>query len=113
MAHLWDSNSGRVSMQVLHEYYVTVTRKLRPGLPEGEAREDIAALGSWRPLAPDMELLDAGWAEQDRYGFSFWDALIVAAARRLGCTVLLTEDLQDGQDLGGVRVRNPFTTAPG
>jgi predicted nucleic acid-binding protein len=112
LAHLWESGSGRVSMQVLQEYYVTMTRKLRPGLPEEEAREDVAALGSWVPLAPDLDLLAAGWEEQDRYGFSFWDALIVAAARRLGCTVLLTEDLQDGQDLGGLVVRNPFTMPP-
>jgi len=113
MGHLWESGSGSLSLQVLQEYYVTVTRKLEPGMAEEEAREDVAALRSWSPLVPDLELLESGWAEQDRYGFSFWDALIVAAARRLGCTVVLTEDLQDGQDLGGMVVRNPFTTPPG
>jgi predicted nucleic acid-binding protein len=113
MAHLWESGTGRLSLQVLQEYYVTVTRKLEPGMPEEEARDDVAALGAWAPVAPDLGLMEAGWAEQDRYGFSFWDALIVAAARRLGCGVLLTEDLQDGQDLGGVMVRSPFTTSPG
>jgi predicted nucleic acid-binding protein len=71
------------------------------------------ALGAWAPVAPDLDLVEAGWAEQDRFGFSFWDALIVAAARRLGCAILLTEDLQDGQDLDGMVVRNPFTTTPG
>jgi predicted nucleic acid-binding protein len=113
LGHLWESGSGRLSLQVLQEYYVTMTRKLEPGLPEEEAREDVAALGTWSPLVPDMELMESGWAEQDRYGFSFWDALIVAAARRLGCAIVLTEDLQDGQDLGGMVVRNPFTTPPG
>ena len=62
---------------------------------------------------PDLDLLESGWAERDRYGFSFWDALVVAAARRLGCTVVLTEVLQDGQELGGMVVRTPFTTPPG
>jgi predicted nucleic acid-binding protein len=90
-----------------------VTRKLEPGLTEEEAREDVVALGTWAPLVPDLDLLESGWTEQDRYGFSIWDALIVAAARRLGCAVLLTEDLSDGQDLGGLVVRNPFTTPPG
>jgi predicted nucleic acid-binding protein len=113
LGHLWESGSGRLSLQVLQEYYVTMTRKLEPGLPEEEARDDVATLGTWSPLVPDMELMESAWAEQDRYGFTFWDALIVAAARRLGCAVLLTEDLQDGQDLGGMVVRNPFTTAPG
>jgi hypothetical protein len=71
--------------------------QLKPGLTRDEAREDVIALDTWTPLAPDMALLEAGWAEQDRYGLSFLDAMIVAAARRLGCVILLTEDLQDGQ----------------
>jgi len=112
MARLWDEGTGRVSVQVLHEYYVTVTRKLDPGLPQEEAREDIAALRAWNPLSPDAEILEYAWAVQDRYGLSFWDAMIVAAARRLGCAVLLTEDLQDGQDLDGLLVRSPFTLDP-
>jgi predicted nucleic acid-binding protein len=112
MAHLWYAGSGRLSVQVLQEYYVTVTGKLDPGLPMDEARDDVAALSIWSPVVPDLGLLEAAWSEQDRYGFSFWDAQIVAAARRLDCTILLTEDLQDGQDLGGLIVRNPFTSAP-
>jgi predicted nucleic acid-binding protein len=106
-------SAGRLSLQVLQEYYVTVTRKLEPGLTEEEARDDVAALGTWGPLAPDLALLEAAWSEQDRYALSFWDARIMAAARRLGCAILLTEDLQDGQDLNGVVVRSPFTTRPG
>jgi predicted nucleic acid-binding protein len=112
MAHLWDTGQGRVSMQVLREYYVSVTRKLDPGLTRAEGREDVLALRAWNPLQPELGLLDEAWTVEDRYGLSFWDASIVAAARRLGCAVLLTEDLQDGQDLGGVVVRDPFAHAP-
>jgi predicted nucleic acid-binding protein len=112
MAHLWETGHGRLSMQVLREYYVTVTRKLDPGLARGEAREDVLALGTWNPLQPELRLLDDAWMVEDRYGLSFWDASIVAAARRLGCAVLLTEDLQDEQDLGGVVVKDPFAPAP-
>ena len=112
MAHLWETGAGRLSLQVLQEYYVTVTAKLDPGMPEEDARDDIVALRSWNPLVPDPDLLASAWVEQDRYGFSPWDALIVAAARRLDCEVLLTEDLQDGQELGGLVVRSPFTTRP-
>lgn len=112
MAHLWDSGRGRLSLQVLQEYYALVTRKLDPGMPEDEAREDVAALRMWTPLDADPDLLEEAWEIEDRYGFSFWDALIVAAARRLGCAVLLTEDLQDGQELGSARVRSPSTYRP-
>jgi len=112
MAYLWDTGRGRLSLQVLQEYYVTVTGKLNPGLPPQEAREDVVALRVWGPLPPDTELLQEAWTVEDRYGLSFWDSLIVASAHRLDCSVLLTEDLQDGQDLGGVVVQSPFAQGP-
>lgn len=113
MGRLWDTGDGRSSTQVLNEYYVTVTSKLVPGMPADEAREDVLALAAWDPLAPDQDLMEDAWDIEDRWGFSFWDALVVAAARRLGCSILLTEDLRDGQDLDGVVVHSPFTTRPG
>ena len=91
--HLWESRTGRVSAQVLHEYYATVTAKLDPGLPVEDAREDVRALRAWNPLEPTENLLELAWESQDRWGFSFWDSLIVAAARAEGCGILLTEDL--------------------
>lgn len=112
MAYLWDSGEGRLSVQVLQEYYVTVTAKLDPGMPAGNARDDVSALRTWRPLEPDLDLVEGAWGIQDRFDFSFWDALIVASAQRLGCGTLLTEDLQDAQDLEGLVVRSPFTNAP-
>ena len=112
MAHLWERGSGRLSQQVLREYYVTVTGKLDPGLPPGEAREDVLAFRAWNPLEADLGLIEDAWTVEDRYGLSFWDALIVAAARRLDCAILLTEDLQDAQDLDGLVVRSPFTHRP-
>lgn len=113
MGHLWEAGLGRTSGQVLREYYVTVTAKLDPGLPPEEAREDVTALGAWNPLHADADLFEEAWAVEDRFGFSFWDALVVAAARRLGCGTLLTEDLQPGRDLDGLVVRSPFGERPG
>lgn len=113
MARLWETGTGRISAQVLREYYVTVTGKLDPGMPVEEARADVLALRSWNPFAADADLMEDAWAVRDRYDFSFWDASIVAAARRLGCCTLLTEDLQDGQELEGLVVRSPFTNEPG
>lgn len=112
LAHLWDSNEGRVSTQVLNEYYVTITRELDPPVTPADARADIADLGSWDPIGIDGDLLGAAWEIEDRYGFSFWDALVVAAAKAAGCDTLLTEELQHGQDLDGVVVVNPFVHPP-
>lgn len=109
---LWRQRQGRLSYQVLHEYYVTVTRKLRPGIPVEDARDDVRALMSWRPLSADGVMLEATWAVQDRYGLSWWDSLIVSAAQVAGTAYLLSEDLQAGQDLGGVVVVDPFQTTP-
>jgi len=108
---LWASRQGRLSAQVLHEYYVTVTRKLRPGLPPEVARRDVRGLSTWGSVPHSLALLEIAWGLEERYELSWWDALIVAAARQAGCSVLLTEDLQDGQGLAGVRVVNPFVHA--
>jgi predicted nucleic acid-binding protein len=108
VAHLWDSAQGRVSVQVLHEFYVTTTRKLRPGLSPAEARADVIDLLAWEPVALDAGILGAAWSLEDRFGLAFWDALIVAAAQVARCEVLLSEDLQHGADLDGVRVADPF-----
>lgn len=109
---LWESRRGRLSVQVLEEFYVTMTQKLDPGLPEEEARSDVRALDAWNPVALDHSLLPVAWDIEDRYGFSFWDALILAAARRLDCGYLLTEDLQDGRQVEGLTVSNPFRRSP-
>lgn len=112
MRALWEARTGRLSTQVLSEFYVTVTGKLDPGLERAEARADVRSLAAWHPLATDRSLIASAWEIEDRFGLSFWDALIVAAARRARCTHLLTEDLQDGQDLDGTLVIDPFRHRP-
>ena len=105
---LWESRLGRVSQQVLQEYYVTVTRKLKPGLPKDDARDDITSLLAWRPLAPSGFTLSKAWEIEDRFGFSWWDSMIVASSLENRCTLLLSEDLRDGQQIDGLRIQNPF-----
>jgi predicted nucleic acid-binding protein len=112
MRHLWTTKSGRLSYQILQEYYLTVTGKLKPGLPARAARDDVRALLTWYPVRPEGDILEGAWAIQDRFGLSWWDALVVSAALAVRCDMLLTEDLQDGQDFGGVRVVNPFANGP-
>ncbi len=112
LGHLWGAHTGSVSFQVLQEFYATVTRKLQPGLNPEVARKVVRALWAWQPIVVDERISTIAWADQDRFGLSFWDALIVAAARVAGCSYLLTEDLQHDQDLDGLRVTNPFRVTP-
>jgi predicted nucleic acid-binding protein len=108
MRCLWETRNGRLSHQVLHEFYVTVTRKLKPSLPRAEARTEVEDLLDWKPLRPSAALLKQAWQIEDRHGFSWWDSLIIAAAIAQDCTTLLTEDLQHGLQIDNLRVVNPF-----
>lgn len=112
LGFLWESRLGRVSQQVLNEYYVTVTGKLEPGLPREEARDDVMALTAWSPVALTAGLVERAWDVQDRWGFSFWESLIISAAQVQSCSTLLTEDLTHGQELEGLRVISPFLESP-
>jgi predicted nucleic acid-binding protein len=107
---LWKGRCGRVSFQVLQEFYANVTRK-RPSARE-QAQVEIRSLLAWRPVSVDAEILESCWKIQERYQLSFWDSLIVAAAKAASCRYLLTEDLQADQDLDGVLVVNPFRSDP-
>jgi predicted nucleic acid-binding protein len=109
---LWRSGTGRISIQVLEEFYITVTTKLKNRLPFEEARGEVEDLFAWVPLPIDEETIKEAWRVQDRFHLSWWDSLIVAAARLLDCRYLLSEDLQHGQDFQGVRVVNPFLQSP-
>jgi predicted nucleic acid-binding protein len=109
-SELWKCRRGRVSFQVLGEFYVNAVRK-RPAARD-EARAEVRDLLAWNPVVADAALLERGWKLQDRYELSYWDALIVAAAKVASCRYLLTEDLQAGQKLDGIEVVNPFLRDP-
>ncbi len=112
MKTLWERETGRISIQVLQEFYATVTRKLRPGLTAAEAQREVRALLPWAPIEINPDIIERAWFIESRYGLSWWDALIVASAQTLGCRTLLTEDLQHGQQFDNLTVISPFRTAP-
>lgn len=103
---LWESRSGRLSTQVLSEYYVNVTRKL--GLPQGDARAKVRRFQLWQPWQIDHQTVETAWGVEARFGFSYWDSLILAAAAQSGCTHVLSEDLQHLQQIDNVQIINPF-----
>lgn len=109
-ATLWENRLGRTSFQVLEEFYVKVSKKL-PAARE-LARAEVRDLLAWQPVKVDAEIMERAWKIQDRYKISYWDALIVAAAKATACHYLLTEDLQADQNLDGVRVLSPFLSTP-
>jgi predicted nucleic acid-binding protein len=110
IALLGRTRRGRLSWQVLTEYNAAVTRKLLAhGYSTHNLRLDIRSYSAWQPLAPDLALFEAAWSLQDRYGFSWWDAQIVAAALRQECTLLLSEDLQHNLVVDNrLTIINPF-----
>ncbi len=104
----WEEASGCLSLQVLQEFYVTLTRKVRHPLPLPIARALIATYAVWplAVLAPE-HLVRASEVEE-RYQLHFWDALIVVAAALLGAGTILSEDLADGQTIEGIVIHNPL-----
>lgn len=110
LTSIWKNKLGRTSYQVLNEYYVTVTEKLNPGLEAQSARLDVKNLMAWDPVVVDKALVENGWIIQDRFGFSWWDSLIVAAAQKANCSILLSEDLQHQQQIENLTIINPFKT---
>jgi len=112
MEILWGTKRGRLSPQVLHEYYETVTRKLKPGLAPEEARTDVRALFHWLVPIDAPLVLEAAWHFQAVGSLSFWDALILGAAQTMDCGFVLSEDMGAGQVVEGIRVVDPFRTSP-
>jgi predicted nucleic acid-binding protein len=94
-----------ISVQVLQELHVNLTRR---GVPVAEASQIIRDFSVWPVVENTLELLRSALDEQARWQLSLWDALILAATRASGAGELVTEDLNHGQDYGGVRVINPF-----
>ncbi len=105
---LWQSGEGRLSTQVLQEFYVNATRKLAHPLSPGKAQAIVFCLSQWDYHRPDAEDILAAAVLAERYRISFWDALIVHSAEILGASLLWSEDLNSGQRFGALEVRNPF-----
>ena len=108
LEELWATHTGALSTQVLQEFYAVATRKFDPPMSARIARQIVAVYTSWPVMQVDVPLILDASELAERNTVSFWDALIVVAARRAGAVVLATEDLQDGRRFGDVRISNPF-----
>ena len=109
LEHLWREQRGRTSIQVLSEFYVNQKRLGGSGVAPEELWDRVARYFAWEPYPVDEQLLRSARQIERRYRLSWWDSMVVSAAQLQDCTLLLTEDLQDGAVFGGVTVRSPFT----
>ena len=110
LRELWRTGRGTISTQVLQEFYVNVTRKIPTPIPRSVARSIIEAYRTWPVELVDMAAILGASEIEERYRLSFWDSLIVVAARASGASKILTEDLNPGQTIAGVLIENPFAS---
>jgi predicted nucleic acid-binding protein len=110
LRELWDSGAGRLSVQVLQEFFVNATRKLATPLAHMSAREVVSSYGAWirEPTTADTvtRAIDVAALAQ----ISFWDALIVASAEQAQAAQIYSEDLNAGQTIAGIKIINPLST---
>jgi predicted nucleic acid-binding protein len=100
-----------VSTQVLAEFYVQATRSTRPDpLTHSQAVRLVESFTRFRVQPITLAVVRSALATSERHGLSYWDSAIVEAARAMDCDTIVTEDLQDGQDVDGIVVHNPFTS---
>ena len=104
---LWSERSGILSMQVLQEFYVNVTRKISTPLPKALARQVVNSYTIWCIETGPAEISSA-FRIEDESRIGFWDALIVSSAIKAGASRILSEDFNAGQRIAGVVIENPF-----
>jgi predicted nucleic acid-binding protein len=108
LERLWLEGVGAVSVQVLQELFVTLTRKIARPVDAQTAGGIVADLTTWQVVQPTAFDVPAAVDATIRWQLSFWDAMIVTAAQRAGAGVLWSEDLNARQEFDGVTVRNPL-----
>ena len=108
ISDLWDSGLGVISTQVLQEFFVNVVQKIPKPLDIPQAKEIVRDFLKWHVVVNTGDSILDAIDISLRYGYSFWDSMIIEAAIKGGATVLISEDLQDGQVVSGVTIKNPF-----
>jgi predicted nucleic acid-binding protein len=108
---LWDNGLGRLSVQVLQEFYVNATRKLTTSLAHTAAREVVSSYGPWIRAPTTADTVTRAIDISAMAQISFWDALIVASAEQVEATQIYSEDLNTGQSIVGIRIINPLAAA--
>ncbi len=109
MDYLWENRKGVISVQVLQEFFVCVTKNIFKPLLIKNARDILDYLSTWDVVANDKHITLKAIDIQERYQFSFWDSLIIQAAIQGQARIVLSEDLPGGQVVKDLKILNPFT----
>ncbi|RZJ12399.1 MAG: PIN domain-containing protein [Rubrivivax sp.] len=112
LTECWLRRCGRLSTQVLNEFYAAARKRFATAISAGDARAEVRRYQTWQPWQIDQPTVETAWAAESRYHLDYYDALMVAAAQHMGCELLLTEDLPHGQRIDKLQVVNPFLVAP-
>ena len=105
------NGSGVISAQVLSEFFVTITLKVKQPMSSDQAKKELVLLSAIETVDIDATLVVQAVNIKERWQLSYWDSLILAAAERSGCRTVYSEDMSDGQTYGSLIVRNPFTVS--
>ncbi|MES2945193.1 MAG: PIN domain-containing protein [Pseudomonadota bacterium] len=111
LAYLWKTRAGRISTQVLSEYYVCVTQRIQPGLAQGDARAKLRRYQQWQPWVIDHQTVESAWGLEVRLQLDYWQALMLASAMHSGCDAVLS-DVLPLERYDQLEVINPFLTQP-
>jgi predicted nucleic acid-binding protein len=106
---LWTSASGRLTWQVINEFYANA---IRLGATKQDARGNVELMAQWQPVAYGLGIVHRAWHWIDASQISYWDALIVSSAESMHCRWLISEDFQAGRKFGDLTVLNPFQATP-
>ena len=112
LRELWQRRTGRISTQVLDDFYLLATQRIQPPMPAGDARAEVRRYQLWQPWQIDHQTVETAWGVEARFGLPYWDALIVAAAAQSGASHVLSFDLQHGQQIDGITILNPLQATP-
>ncbi len=108
VSDLWESGNGVISTQVLQELYVTLTKKVPSHPKKSQVRRILNNYLAWDLAVNNGQTILQASEIEENYNISFWDAMIVSAAYSKNAAILLTEDLNEGQLIEGIKIVNPF-----
>ena len=108
LSDLWNSGLGVISTQVLQEFFVNVVHKIPKPMDKQQAKEIVQDLLKWHVVVNTGDAIIEAIDIHLKFGYSFWDSMIIEAAIKGGAAILISEDFQNGQVVHGVTIKNPF-----
>jgi len=107
---LWEKRQGVISLQILSEFFVTVTQKIQPSTSLDSVKAVMQHLSCWYVVEPNRQSIVSAMEILERHSLSYWDAMVLQSAKQANVQILWTENLSHGQTIEGIQIQNPFIT---